>query len=41
MSTADFYLSVPAAVMRFLESDSQTKMLAKPQLRGAEGQKCR
>ena len=39
VSTADFYLSVPAAVMRFLESDSTTKVLAKPQLRGAEGQK--
>jgi len=39
ISTADFYLSVPAAVMRFLESDSSTKTLAKPQLRGAEGQK--
>jgi general secretion pathway protein D len=39
VSTADFYLAVPAAVMRFLESDSSTKTLAKPQLRGAEGQK--
>ena len=39
VSAADFYLSVPAAVMRFLESDSSTKTLAKPQLRGAEGQK--
>jgi general secretion pathway protein D len=39
ISTADFYLSVPAAVMKFLESDSSTKTLAKPQLRGAEGQK--
>lgn len=39
VSTADFYLSVPAAVVRFLESDSQTKILAKPNLRGAEGQK--
>ncbi len=39
VSTADFYLAVPAAVMRFLESDSTTKSLAKPQLRGAEGQK--
>lgn len=39
VSTADFYLAVPAAVMRFLESDSQTKVLAKPQLRGQEGQK--
>lgn len=39
ISTADFYLAVPAAFVRFLESDSQTKILAKPQLRGAEGQK--
>jgi general secretion pathway protein D len=39
VSTADFYLSVPAAVVRFLESDSQTKVLAKPNLRGTEGQK--
>jgi general secretion pathway protein D len=39
VSTADFYLSVPAAVVRFLESDSQTKVLAKPNLRGSEGQK--
>ena len=39
ISAADFYLSVPAAVMRFLETDSSTKTLAKPQLRGVEGQK--
>ena len=39
ISTADFYLSVPSAVVRFLESDSNTKVLAKPNLRGAEGQK--
>jgi general secretion pathway protein D len=39
VSTADFYLSVPSAVVRFLESDSSTKVLAKPNLRGAEGQK--
>lgn len=39
VSTADFYLSVPRAVVRFLESDSQTKVLAKPNLRGVEGQK--
>ena len=39
VSTADFYLAVPSAVVRFLESDSQTKVLAKPNLRGAEGQK--
>jgi general secretion pathway protein D len=39
ISTADFYLAVPAAVMRFLETDTRTKLLAKPQLRGAEGTK--
>ena len=39
ISTADFYLSVPTAVVRFLESDSHTKLVAKPQLRGAEGTK--
>jgi len=39
VSAADFYLAVPAAVIRFLESDSQTKTVAKPQLRGQEGQK--
>src|SRR6185503_17273228 len=38
ISTADFYLSVPTAFVKFLESDSRTKSLAKPQLRGAEGQ---
>lgn len=39
VSAADFYLAVPAAVMKFLESDSSTKNLANPQLRGVEGQK--
>ncbi|HUK33344.1 MAG TPA: tetratricopeptide repeat protein [Vicinamibacterales bacterium] len=39
INTADFYLAVPTAVVRFLESDTHTKVLAKPQLRGAEGQK--
>ena len=39
VSAADFYLAVPNAVVRFLESDSQTKVLAKPNLRGTEGQK--
>ena len=37
ISTADFYLAVPSAVVRFLESDTETKIVAKPQLRGAEG----
>ena len=39
VSTADFYLAVPSAVVRFLETDTETKLIAKPQLRGAEGQK--
>ena len=37
VSTADFYMTVPSAIVRFLESDSDTKVVAKPQLRGAEG----
>jgi general secretion pathway protein D len=39
VSTADFYLAVPAAIVRFLESDTRSRLLAKPQLRGAEGTK--
>jgi general secretion pathway protein D len=39
VNTADFYLTVPTAVVRFLATDSQTKLIAKPQLRGAEGSK--
>ena len=39
VSTADFYLAVPTAIVRFLESDTHTKLVAKPQLRGAEGNK--
>jgi type II secretory pathway component GspD/PulD (secretin) len=39
VSTADFYLTVPSAIINFLESDNRTKVLAKPQLRGREGQK--
>lgn len=38
-ATSDFYLAVPTAVVRALESDTQTKVVAKPQLRGAEGNK--
>jgi general secretion pathway protein D len=37
ISAADFYMTVPTAVVRFLESDNQTKLVAKPQLRGREG----
>jgi general secretion pathway protein D len=39
VSTSDFYLAVPSAVLRFLETDDETRLIAKPQLRGAEGQK--
>jgi general secretion pathway protein D len=39
INTADFYLAVPTAIVRFLESDTHTKIMAKPQLRGAEGTK--
>jgi type II secretory pathway component GspD/PulD (secretin) len=38
-TTADFYLAVPTAIVKALETDSQTKLIAKPQLRGAEGNK--
>ena len=37
ISTSDFYLAVPSAVLRFLATDTETKIVAKPQLRGAEG----
>jgi type II secretory pathway component GspD/PulD (secretin) len=37
ISATDFYLAVPSAVIRFLETDTETKVIAKPQLRGAEG----
>ena len=39
VSTADFYLAVPTAIVHFLESDTHTRIIAKPQLRGAEGAK--
>jgi general secretion pathway protein D len=38
-TTSDFYLAVPTAIVRFLESDTQTKLVAKPQIRSAEGTK--
>ena len=34
---SDTYLSIPTAQIRLLESDTSTKVLAKPQLRGREG----
>ncbi len=38
-STGDLYLAIPTAIVRFLETDTNTKVMAKPQLRGAEGTK--
>jgi hypothetical protein len=39
VSTTDFYVALPQAVIKFLESDSKTKLVAKPSLRGSEGTK--
>jgi general secretion pathway protein D len=39
VKTSDFYLAVPTMIVRALESDTNTKLIAKPQLRGAEGAK--
>ena len=36
VSTADFYATIPTALIRLLESDTTTKLLARPQLRGQE-----
>ncbi len=36
VSTADFYATVPSALIRMLESDTNTRLLARPQLRGQE-----
>ncbi len=37
VSASDFYLGVPSAIINFLETDSETRLIAKPQLRGQEG----
>ena len=37
VSIADFYTAVPAAVVNFLEQDTNTRLVAQPQLRGQEG----
>ena len=37
VSPADFYTAVPTAVVRFLQQDTETRMVAQPQLRGQEG----
>ncbi len=36
VSPADFYMTVPSAQIKLLESDQKTKLLAKPQIRGRE-----
>ena len=37
ISTNDLYLTVPSAMIRFLEGDTNTRLIAKPNLRGQEG----
>lgn len=37
VSTADFYLTVPQAIVKFLQTDVNTRYLAQTQLRGSEG----
>jgi len=37
VSTADFYLTIPQAIVKFLETDVRTRFLANTQLRGSEG----
>ena len=37
VSTADFYMTVPQAVVKFLATDVNTRFLATTQLRGSEG----
>jgi general secretion pathway protein D len=39
ISTNDLYLTVPSAMIRFLESDANTRLIAKPNLRGQDGAK--
>lgn len=36
-ATGSYYLTLPSAVINLMESDQKTKLLAKPQLRGREG----
>jgi general secretion pathway protein D len=38
VSPADFYITSPTALIRLLESNTTTKVLAKPQSRGRDGQ---
>ncbi|MBL7082702.1 MAG: hypothetical protein ISS41_03600 [Candidatus Aminicenantes bacterium] len=36
--TENFHISLPAAVVQFLESDSDTKIISQPRLRGLDGE---
>ena len=38
VTTNNFYVTAPSALIRLLEQDNKTRILAKPQLRGQEGQ---
>ncbi len=37
IGAADFFTTLPTGLVRFLENDQNTKLLARPQLRGREG----
>jgi type II secretory pathway component GspD/PulD (secretin) len=37
VSAADFYMTAPTALIRLLETDTRTKVLARPQMRGRDG----
>ena len=36
--TENFHISIPAAVVKFLESDADTKIISQPRLRGLDGE---
>jgi type II secretory pathway component GspD/PulD (secretin) len=38
LGSANFFLTIPSVAMNFLESDSNNKILAKPNLRGIDGE---
>ena len=38
VSAADFYMTTPTSLIRLLESNTKTRVLARPQMRGRDGQ---
>jgi len=38
LKDANFYITIPSAALRFLESDDNTKIISKPNLRGVNGE---